>query len=510
MLNQRLILKNTLFLYSRTLLNLLIGLYSTRIVLQVLGLENYGIFCLVSGAVTLFTVLNSSMFSATQKFITCAQSDSSEEGRTNIFSSCVWLHALIALVFFAVVELVGRCYLLPHLDIPEARRSAADFCFHCMIFVTMLRIVQVPLDVEIVAHEDISFYAYMGIADVLAKLGILLILKYMPGDKLRIYSLMFIVISCIILIINHFYCRRYRECKILFRIDWTLLKKMGSFFGWRILGGTSQMLETQGNNIVINLFHGVILNATLGVANQVGTLFYSLAQNFQTAFAPQIMKSYAAGKYDELWKLVHNSARISITLLFFAGGPLLLNADILLDAWLVKVPQNAELFVRGFVIYWILESISAPLWMTILATGRIMWYQIILSAITLSFVFVFWFSQYAWGVAALLIFLKIAMSVSIIIFRLILLKKMLDFDAKRFIFRTCAPMFLTAAVAIAAGLFCRYLLRMVHPFVSFMYTSAVYELLFIWILWSIALGKAERDEIVLLLKRKFMKNASVR
>ena len=221
---------------------------------------------------------------------------------------------------------------------------------------------------------------------------------------------------------------------------------------------------------------------------------------------PQIMKSYAASEYDELWKLVHNSVRISIILLCFVGGPLLLNADFILTAWLDKVPPDAGIFVRGFVIYWILESISAPLWMTILATGKIMWYQIILSTITLSFVFFFWFSQYTGGKATMLIFLKIAMSASIILFRVILLKKMLDFQAKKFLFKTCGQLFLVVLLATAAGWLCRHLLSGACPFVCFVCNSLVYELFFMGALLGFALDKTERENLVLLVKRKFLKN----
>ena len=508
MLNQKLILKNTLFLYSRTLLNLLIGLYSARVVLKVLGFEDYGIFNLVSGTVTLFTVLNTSMFSATQRFITCALADSDLKERTLIFSSCFWIHALIASVFVLAVELVGLSYLLPNLSIPPARIDVAHYCFHIMIAVTVLRILQVPFDVEIIAHEDISFYAYMGIADVLAKLGIVLSLQFYSGDKLRLYATLFLVIAVLTLTINRLFCRRYQESRILFHLDTKLLKSMGSFFGWRTLGGTSQMLETQGNNIVINMFHGVILNATLGVANQVGTLFYSLAQNFQTAFVSQIMKTYAAAQFDELWKLVHNSAQISITLLFFVGGPLLLNTDLVLTTWLDEVPPDAALFVRGFVIYWILESISAPLWMTILATGKIMWYQIILSTITLSFVGIFWFSQYIGCLATMLIYLRVTMSFSIIVFRVILLKKMLNFNAGRFLFVTCGKLFLIAFIALAAGFCCQRLLLNAHPFICFVSISTTYELLCLGGLFGFALSKTEKANLMQIIKRKFSKNAS--
>lgn len=379
------IAKNTIFLYIRMLLLMLVSLYTSRVVLAVLGVEDYGIYNVVGGIVVLFTFINNSMVTSTQRYLNyeLGRDDSLQAQR--VFSISLNIHVLIALLIFLLSDTVGLWLLNTTIKYPESRAFAVQVIYQLSILTTCARIVRAPYHAAIIAHERMSFYAYLSIFEAGLQLGVVFLLKAFDFDRLILYGALLCLVTIITNVCYYLYCRKsFVICKYRLYNDKSLYRQLLSFSGWSLFGGVANMGASQGLNMLLNVFFGVTVNAAMGIANQVNSAVSSFVQNFQTAFNPQIVKSYAVGDISGFINLILSTSKYSFILLFIIALPIYICCPEVLSVWLTEVPEGAVSFCRLMLIFSLLDALQGPLWFSVQATGKIRTYQILMSFMILS------------------------------------------------------------------------------------------------------------------------------
>lgn len=380
--NQK-IVKNTIYLYLRILINLFLGIYSSRVVLQALGIEDYGIYNIVGGVVVLFSFFNDSLQAATQRFLNYEMGQNNEYGVKNIFQTAIYIHLILVVVIFLLSETVGLYVVNYQLTLPAGRCNAANIVFQLSILCTLVGIIRIPFNALIIAYEKMSFYAYLSIVETLLKLVTIICLLYVTFDKLILYALIILFIVTLITICFIIYCKTaIRNISLRPIIHHEVYRKMLSFTGWTLFGSIANITAAQGVNICMNHFCGVIINAGIGIANQLNGIIYQFVSNMQLAFNPSLVQYYSSGEYGQLRSLLYKSSRYSFYLILLFALPLILNSDFVLHVWLGNsVPPYSATFLIIILFCSILDAISGPLWVTVQAAGRIKKYQLVISSI---------------------------------------------------------------------------------------------------------------------------------
>jgi O-antigen/teichoic acid export membrane protein len=378
------IAKNTMMLYFRMLLTMLVSLYTVRVVLKTLGIVDYGLYNVVGGLVSMFGFLSLTMISASQRFFAY------ELGRNNItqlkktFSTIVLIYAIIAVIVFVLAETVGLWFVNAKMVIPADRMNAAMWVYHFSILSFIVTILNIPYSSIIISHENMQAYASISIAEVLVKLGIVYLLTLFAFDKLKLYAILIFLATCLSTLIYRLICnRKYEESHFIFTFDKPLFKTILSYSGWNLFGAISGVLNTQGINILLNLFFGPALNAARAIADQVNVAITSFSQNFYMAVNPQIIKSYAANDTRRMFSLVFASTKFAFFLFLLLSIPLYLEMDFVLSLWLSQVNEYMIVFTRLILIYSLINIIESPLTQAARATGRIRNYQILVGIVTL-------------------------------------------------------------------------------------------------------------------------------
>lgn len=370
--NTKRIAKNTLMLYGRMLFSMVVSLYTSRVVLNVLGAEDFGIANVVGGVIAMLGFLNDSMSGATSRFLTYELGRGDHIRLRNTFSAAVMIHICIAFVILIFGETVGLWFLNNKLVIPENRMFAAHVVYHLTIISTMLGILQTPYNAAIISHERMDVFAYVSLLNVFLRLLIVYLLVIGDFDKLILYSILQFIVSIIIIMIYRIYCRRnFQETVFSLNISKEYLTPMLSFSGWDLFGNMSVIARTQGVSMLLNMFYGPLANAAAGVATQVQGAVMSLAGNLVTAARPQIVKSYALGEYRAMFKLMLNSIKLSFVLLSICTIPLLVETDFVLTLWLKSVPDNTIPFCRLTLLFNLFANTSLLLAAVIHSTGKI-------------------------------------------------------------------------------------------------------------------------------------------
>lgn len=381
-LSKKRIAKNTLFLYCRMLLLMLISLYTSRVTLQALGIEDFGIYNAVGGVIAMFSILSSSLSAAISRFITYELGKGDEDKLKTIFSSALTIQIALSFLIIVFAETVGLWFLNEKMNIPLERMDAANWVFQLSIITFSISLINIPYNAAIISHEKMTFFAYVSVFEAICKLIIVYVIMVSFGDKLVIYSVLICVIAFISNYVYRSYCKRhFQECGYRFIWDKYLLKQMFGFAGWNFIGASAAILRDQGGNILINLFCGPSVNAARAIAVQVNGAIHGFAANFMTALNPQITKAYAAGENGYMMSLMYQGARLSFYLLLFLSLPVLANTHYILQLWLDTVPDHTVLFVRLVLLFAMSESISNPLITAMLATGDIKKYQIVVGGL---------------------------------------------------------------------------------------------------------------------------------
>ena len=432
--NNKRIAKNTLMLYFRMLFTMAVSLFTSRVVLNTLGVDDYGIYNVVGGVVSMFSIISGSLSAAISRFITVELAKGDADKLRKTFSASVTIQLLLSLIIVVLIESIGVWFLNAKMVIPAERMDAANWVLQFSIVTFVINLISVPYNATIIAHEKMSAFAYISILEVVCKLVIVYLLKISPIDRLVFYAVLMCAVSVIIRLVYGYYCNRhFAECKFSFRFDKDLLKRMFSFAGWNFIGASSAVLRDQGGNIIINLFGGPAVNAARGIAMQVNQTIVGFSNNFMTALNPQITKSYASGEQDYMMKLIFRGARFSFYMLLFLSLPVLANTHYILSLWLGMVPDHSVLFVQLALIFAMSESISSPLVTAMLATGKIRNYQIVVGGLQMLNLPISYVLLRIGCIPETVMMVAIGLSQCCLAARLVMLRNMIGLSARKYL-----------------------------------------------------------------------------
>lgn len=496
------IAKNTMMLYMRMILILGVTLYTSRVVLSTLGVNDFGVYNVVGGFVSMLAYLNAVFVGSTQRFMSFALGKEDRDRISATFATAKLTHIFIAIVILAVAETFGLWFINNKLVIDADRMVAANWVYQCSIASLLITIISIPYNSCIVAHEHMQVYAYVSILEVVLKLVILCLLLILAGDKLIIYAILQVIISLIVRFCYTFYCRRhFEECKVKPAIDKTLLKEMTSYAGWTALGSLGFSFKDQFSNIILNGFFGTTINAARGIAMQVNSAITSFATNFFMAISPQITKQYAAGNLEQSQKLVYAGSRYSFYLLSLLTIPVIINVDYILRLWLGTVPEYTASFLIITLTSSLIYSLTNATTTALQATGNIKVFQIGVSFILLL------------ELPAAYIILKlgyppyyallpaIATNSIALVFRFYLLKRMIpSYSLKKYYFETvlkCVGIFVLSFVP------CFFLTRILPDNFGGFCMSIVTSIVFIAIvIYFLGINNTERGLLKSYVKRR--------
>ena len=439
--NNKRIAKNTILLYLRTFVTMIVSLYTSRIMLQALGIEDYGVNNVVGSIVSMTGMITGVMAAAISRFLTFEFGKGDINRVKTVFSTSVNAQLIISAIIVIVLELIGVWFLNNKASIPADRMVAANWVMQCSIISTVISLMASPFNAVIIAHEKMSVYAYMSIIDVSLKLAICFMIKAYGGDRLILLALLNVAVALIVQMLYVWYSYRNFEESHYDRhiFDKPLLKEMTSYSGWNLFGNTSWILNKQGVNMLVNVFFGVVFNAARGIAGQVNSAIQAFVGNFTTAFSPQITKSYASGDIDYAISLSNRATKFTWLMTYVFLVPVFMEAETLLRLWLGEVPEFSAMFLRFAMFESLAVTSGSALFKLIQATGDIKRYEIVIS---LFGVLVFPISWFAFRLGApvwtpYLCFIIDYFLLNII--RITTLKRLMDYSAVRFLTDTLLP-----------------------------------------------------------------------
>lgn len=447
--NNRRIARNTLMLYVRMLFLMLVGLYTSRVVLEALGENDFGVYNVIGGVVAMFTIISGALNSAVSRFITFEMGKGKEAQLNKVYSTAVSIQLALAIIVVLIAEPAGLWFINNEMTIDPERIPAARWVLHFSLAAFVINLMSVPQMASITAHEKMSAYAYIGVLDGFLRLGVALVISCSPIDRLIFYSALMAVVVLIIRLAYGFYCRAcFPECRYRPVFDRQLMAEMFSFAGWNFIGVTSGVLRDHGGNILVNIFAGPAVNAARGIAVQLNGAVQGFVTNFMTAVNPQITKSYAAGDSEYMLSLVRKSSRMSFYLLFIIALPILFNTEYLVSIWLKEVPEHTVTFVKLFLVFAICESLSNPLMTAAQATGDIKRYQIVVGGLILLNLPVSYILLHFGAAPESTVAVAIVISLVCLAARLVMLKGMVGLDVAAYVRKVCINVVSVAAVAV--------------------------------------------------------------
>lgn len=456
--NSKRIAKNTLVLYVRMLFLMVISLYTSRVILEALGVEDFGVYNVVGGFVALFAILSKSLSTAASRFLNFTMGCGDKERLLNVFSTTFFIHATLAVLIVILAELVGMWFVNEKMVISPERLEAANWVFQFSALTFCLNLITVPYHAAIIAHERMSVFAYISIFEGVGKLLICYLVMISPIDRLVFYAILMFLVHVGITFMNIWYCRRhFEECILRSVYDKSLLKEIFGFASWNMIGSSSAILRNQGNNILINLFFGPVVNAARAVANQVLHAVHAFVDNFFMALKPQITQSYANGNWSYMMTLIFQGSRLSYYMLLILCMPILLNTDYLLHLWLKTVPDHSVSFVQLTLIFTMIESLSSTLVTAQLATGKVKKYQLVVGGLQMMVVPVCYVVLKLGGIPETILYVSIVFSISCLCARLIMLRTNIQLEVLAYLKKVIlnvVSVSLTAAVLPCMINFC--------------------------------------------------------
>jgi len=501
--NNKRIAKNTIMLYIRQVLIMAVGLYTVRVVLKTLGVEDYGVYNVVSGAVTMFGFLSGAMALGSQRFFSFYLGKNDIEGLKKIFHNTLSIYLIISIIVVVLGESIGLWFINSKLDIPSGRMFAANCIFQISLISFIVSMMSAPFMAAIMSHEDMGVYARVGILEVVLKLVVVFALVISPFDKLVSYGLLLLSVSVIVLSIYSSYCKRkYEECTIAFRKDKDVIYEIASFSGWNLFGNFAWVIKNQGTSFMLNIFFGPVMNAAQNLATQIRTIVNTFASNFTSAVQPQIVKSYAQKDYNGMFKLMSSACKMSYLLMAVIAVPVVLNVDYILHLWLYEVPDHAVTFTQIMLVEATIEAMSTPTASANQATGKIKYYQMIigiLGILNLPVAYCF----LIFGVQAEVVYvISLILQSCIVIHRALYLRKIEPSIGWRVIGKVFIPCVVSGLIAFVV---CYYLYTEATTFVTTILTC-IYEMLIVTLLtYFVAFNSSERTFANNILKTSFTK-----
>jgi Membrane protein involved in the export of O-antigen and teichoic acid len=504
--NNKTIAKNTLMLYMRAILMMGIGLYTSRIILKALGITDFGIYNAVGGIIAMFGFISSSLSNATSRFITIAigRGDQSYTNRT--YGNIKVMYYILCVVIVLFAETVGLWFLFNKMTIPADRMSAAFWVYQYSVLSSVVGFISVPYNSAIIAHERMSAFAYISLLDATLKLVICFLLQMSPYDKLIVYATLLFFVGVIDRIIYAVYCnKRFEEVHAPARIDKEQLREILTMSGWSLSGNLFWILNTQGVNLILNVFFGPVVNAARGIAMQVQGVMGQFVTNFQTAINPQITKSYANVEYDRMHSLLHLSSKFSYFLMLLMSVPVFIEAPIILKWWLGTIPDNTIVYLRIILLYSVFATLANPLWIAVLATGKLKKYQLwdnMVQALVLPISYIafkYFHAASYWVFIILLVAEIVEIFVRVWVVLPLINHKYLDY-----IREVVIPLVLVSFVAPLVPLALSNYLS-TNEVVEFFMISVISVLSSFLFIWLLGMKRSERGYFVEFLKKRYKK-----
>lgn len=471
------IAKNATMLYLRMFFTLAISFYTSRVVLQALGVSDYGIYNVVGGVIGIINILSGPLNSTTSRFLTYALGKNNPENLNQTFTTAAWVHIALAIVFIVSAETLGLWFVNTQLVIPDDRMNAANWVYQASIVAVVTSITQTPYNASIISHERISVFAYIAIIESLVKLGIASLLLIYSGDHLILYSILLVLSAISFQLYYRYYCiKHFCECHITRAFNKQLFKKMLSFSSWSMFGSITLTLKNQGVNILLNRFFGTLLNAAAGVALQVQGILYAFTSNISAAFCPQIIKSYAVANYQRVNELIGLGTRFTVLVTILTTIPFIFNMDFLMSLWLKEVPSGAVVICQILLFANFFNSFNPFINTAITASGKIKSINIALSTFYVVVLFGTWgilklTHSYVWAYILGLV----SCPLSTIAYIIILKQLMPTFSTWSFVSKTYLPLFGTALVSFSVAAFMTRIIS--NPLMSLIFSTAVCTLL---------------------------------
>lgn len=497
------IAKNTVMLYFRMFIMMAIGLFTSRVTLQVLGVDNYGINNVVGGVIGMFSLVTGALVNSVSRFLTFELGKKDNSKLNEVFCTSINVMGLLSIVFFVLSETVGVWFLYNKLNIPADRISAANVVLQCSIASCIMGLMYIPYNALIIAYEKMSIWAYLSILDVVMKLLVVYALYISPFDKLKTFALLGLGWAILNQIIYRIYCHRtFSVARYHFIIDKQLMKQIFSFAGWNFFGQGACVINNEGVNIVINLFFGVTVNAARGIAMSVNGYVTQFANNFMVALNPQITKSFAAGNYEETHKLIFRGAKFTYFLMLLLMLPICLETKTILHLWLGIVPEYAVVFVRWTLIITLVNSLSNTLITGLHASGNLKRYMTIVGIVEVSN-FPLTYIAFKLGLEPVAAYWVFASVYLILMFlRLYLIKDLIYLNGREYIkavyFRVFPVSLIAAVIPVAI---CCYFEDSILRFFIVSFISLCCSFLSIY---YIGLEKHERNKIMPQIYSKFL------
>ena len=454
--NNKRIAKNTLLLYFRMLFMMGVSLYTSRVVLNTLGVEDFGIYNVVGGVVTLFSFINAAMSSSTQRYLTFELGKGDLGALKKVFSTSILIHALISLLIVILAETVGIWFFYNYMVIPAERVSAAFLTYQMSVLSMVVMIMSTPYNASIVAHEKMSAFAYISVLEVSLKLLIVYLLQIGHFDRLKLYAILVFTVQLVIRFIYGSYCNRhFSETKFTFIKDRLLFREMLGFAGWNLWGNVAGIAFTQGLNLLLNVFFGPVVNAARGVAVQVQSAVTQFSQNFQMALNPQITKAYATHDYSYMHSLVFKSSKFTFFLLFFLSLPLLIETETILTLWLKVVPDYTVVFLRLMLCVTVIDAVANPLMISAAATGRVRRYQSVVGGILLAILPISYIVLKSGGAPASVFIVHLCVCLVAFVVRLFIVRPIIRLSLKDYFQQVILRCLVVLPVAVVIPFFLR-------------------------------------------------------
>lgn len=505
MSSSKTIAKNTLFLYFRMFLIMGVTLYTSRVVLQQLGVSDFGIYSLVGGIVAMLGFFNAAMSSATQRYLSFDIGKGDFDRLQKTFSATLTIHILIAVLALVLAETFGLWYINYKMVFPDDRLYAVNLVYQFSVLTFLLGIIQVPYNSLILARERMSVYAYVSIIEAILKLAIVFLLV-LGKDKLQLYAILTFLVAFIIRIIYQVYCRnKFEESKYKFEYDKVYFGELLSYSGWNLFGNFAAVAKGQGVNMVLNLFFGTIVNAAYGVTIQIQGAVQMFVSNFQMAVNPQIIKSFASGDIENMKKVVFTSSKFSFYLLVILICPFLIHVEQILSLWLGIVPASAAVFCQLALISLLIDAISGSLMIAVQATGKVKWYQIILGSFIFLNLPISYLILYRGGEDYYVFIVLIIITLLTLIFRLFFLKKILGYEPLDYFIKVLMPLLKVSVVLITCYFILnKYIIGYLNTtnFIVFFFSVLLEMFFIIIVIWFVGINKEEREFFIEIVKKK--------
>ena len=488
------------------LFTMVVSLYTSRIVLQTLGEDDFGTYSIVGGVVVLFTFISNAMATGTQRHLSYELGK--EEGDVpTIFTACFRIHFWLAIIILLLSETIGLWFLNTKMNFPEGRMCVVNWIYQFSILSCMIGVVQTPFMAAVISYEKMSIYAYLSIFDVAMKLAVVFLLQVINWDKLFIYGLLILLVHGLLFAIYTIYTlRTLSGVKFVHIEDHSIYKRLISFSGWSLFGSLANVGYQQGINIIVNLFFGVALNAAVGIANQINSAVSSFVTGFQQALNPQLVQSEAANNRDRQLDLIYKSSKFSFFIVFIIAFPLIVNIEYVLTLWLGKHPFHTESLTILVLVGLLISCLSGPLWVSIYATGNIKAYQIVVSLIALSILPIVYGCGRLGASPETIFAIRASNFIFVLLVQLYFLHKYINLNIKEFIRSVLLPVSIILNISIILLILLRQFLAPASSFWELIYQTIIYASLVAVLVWLIGMSREEKTHVISLVKLKFHHN----